>query len=476
MQVPKITEKAVAAFVIPPEKREAWLSDVEVPGLRLRATAGAKTFYACWTNRTTGERQREKLGLWGALTVEQARTAARIILGKVATGGDPAAERAARAADHAKRKAEAALTATEAAFTLDLLIQDWETLHLSTRRASYRAEATRALRHAFEVHLDAPAKALDHAAVLAVIDRLAKAGKATTGGLVLRYGSACYGWAVKRRRLLLNPFTGLPMPERAGSRERVLTSQEVGEIWHAAGTMTAPYGPATRFLLLTLARRDEVCGMRWGEVSPDLSTWTQPGSRTKNGRGHVVPLSPPARNLLRGMLGADPAGLMPAPPLAEQLVFGSVTTLGLRPISGHSWVKRRLDAAIAVARAEAASATGSRAEAMPGWVQHDFRRAGVTWLAGAGFAPHVADRLLNHSTGTISGVAAVYQRNDFMPERRKALEAWGEHVCAAAADGRIDAEQQDWDDAAPPSHDSILRPLASKELEPRPARKGRSAR
>ncbi|WP_159992932.1 site-specific integrase [Roseomonas sp. 18066] len=472
MLVPKLTEKAVAAFAILAEKREAWLSDVEVPGLRLRATTGAKTFYACWTNRATGERQREKLGLWGALTVEQARTAARIVLGKVATGGDPAAERAARAADHAKRKAEAALTATEAAFTLDLLIQDWETLHLSTRRASYRAEATRALRHAFKVHLDAPAKALDHVAVLAVIDRLAKAGKATTGGLVLRYGSACYGWAVKRRRLLLNPFTGLPMPERTGSRERVLTSQEVGEIWRAAGTMTAPYGPATRFLLLTLARRDEVCGMRWGEVSPDLSTWTQPGSRTKNGRGHVVPLSSPARGVLRDMLGADPLGPVPARPSADQLVFGSVTTLGLRPISGHSWVKRTLDAAIAAARAEAAAAAGRQAEAMPGWVQHDFRRAGVTWLAGAGFAPHVADRLLNHASGTISGVAAVYQRNDFMPERREALEAWGEHVDAAAAEGRVDAQQQGADDAVPPSHGPIFRSRASKRWSDAPLTEG----
>ncbi|MDQ1081473.1 site-specific integrase [Pseudoroseomonas cervicalis] len=427
--MPKLTEKAVAAFAIPPGKREAWLSDVEVPGLRLRATAGAKTFYACWTNRATGERQREKLGLWGALTVEQARTAARATFGKVAAGGDPAAERAARAADHAKRKAEAALTATEAAFTLDLLIEDWETLHLATRRASYRAEATRALRHAFKAHLEAPAKALDHAAVLGVIDRLAKAGKATTGGLVLRYGSACYGWAVKRRRLLTNPFAGLPMPERAGSRERVLSGQEVGEIWRAAGTMAAPYGPAMRFLLLTLARRDEVCGMRWREVSPDLSVWTQPGSRTKNGRGHVVPLSAPARALLRTVLdlARGAPAMLPDP---DQLVFGSPTAKGMRPISGHSWVKRTLDAAIAAERAQLATVTGCQAETMPPWVLHDFRRAGVTWLAGERFPPHVADKLLNHSSGTISGVAAVYQRNDFMPERTAALEAWGAHVQA----------------------------------------------
>jgi hypothetical protein len=42
--------------------------------------------------------------------------------------------------------------------------------------------------------------------------------------------------------------------------------------------------------------------------------------------------------------------------------------------------------------------------------------------------PHVADKVLNHQGGTISGVAAVYQRHDFLAERKKALEMWGAHV------------------------------------------------
>ncbi len=428
--MPNLTDKQLAALVIPSGKREVWLSDGEVKGLRLRATAGAKVFYCCWTDRATGERQREKLGAWGAITIEQARTAARIVLGKIAAGGDPAAERAARAAEAAARKAEAARVETEAAFTLDALLTDWAALHLSTRRPRYAAEATRALRTTFKAHLEAPAKALDHVAVLNLVDGLAKAGKATTGALVLRYGSACYGWAMKRRRLLANPFSGLPMPERAGSRERVLSPGEIGEIWRAAGTLAAPYGPAIRLLLLTLARRDEVCGMVWGEVAPDLSTWTQPAGRTKNGRAHVVHLSEPARALLCERLGTEPGKPLPTLPAANTLVFGTMTAERPRPISGHSWVKRELDKAIAVARAKIAAEAGREAEAMPGWVLHDFRRAGVTWLAGSGFAPHIADRLLNHSGGAISGVMKTYQRAEFLPEREAALDAWGRHVLA----------------------------------------------
>jgi hypothetical protein len=40
----------------------------------------------------------------------------------------------------------------------------------------------------------------------------------------------------------------------------------------------------------------------------------------------------------------------------------------------------------------------------------------------------VADKILNHQSGTISGVAAVYQRHEFMKERKHALETWGEHI------------------------------------------------
>jgi hypothetical protein len=51
-------------------------------------------------------------------------------------------------------------------------------------------------------------------------------------------------------------------------------------------------------------------------------------------------------------------------------------------------------------------------------------------MARLGVAPHVADKILNHQTGTISGVAAVYQRHEFLAERRAALDLWGVHVAA----------------------------------------------
>jgi len=85
---------------------------------------------------------------------------------------------------------------------------------------------------------------------------------------------------------------------------------------------------------------------------------------------------------------------------------------------------------IAKERARTTAPGRTDATPAPDWVLHDFRRTGVSGLAAMGHAPHVLDRILNHVTGTIRGVAAVYQRHDFAAARKAALEAWAEHIAA----------------------------------------------
>jgi hypothetical protein len=49
-------------------------------------------------------------------------------------------------------------------------------------------------------------------------------------------------------------------------------------------------------------------------------------------------------------------------------------------------------------------------------------------MARLGIAPHVVERLLNHSGGTIRGVAAIYNRHSYAPEMRHAVDLWAAHV------------------------------------------------
>ena len=108
----------------------------------------------------------------------------------------------------------------------------WETLRLADRRERYATEAVRALRYAFAKHLKTPAADLDRAAVVRVLDNLAKDGKTAMASRTAAYGRACYHWAIKRGSLAANPFQDLPL-EPVAKRDRVLTDDELRAVWNA---------------------------------------------------------------------------------------------------------------------------------------------------------------------------------------------------------------------------------------------------
>src|SRR5690349_15946426 len=147
-------------------------------------------------------------------------------------------------------------------------------------------------------------------------------------------------------------------------------------------------------MLLTAQRESEVAGMRWSEI--DGAIWTIPGSRAKNGKPHIVHLSELAVEMIEAM-----------PRITGQDLLFSGT--GARPVSGFSAAKARLDQRMLNALYEDYEA----AELLP-WTLHDLRRTATTGMARLGIAPHVADKVLNHTAGTIRGVAAVYNRYEYL--------------------------------------------------------------
>jgi len=78
--------------VAPENKDQIFYRDGELKGFALRVTSsGVKSFIV---ETTIGNKvRRMTLGRYGKLTAEQARTEAKKILGKIASGGDPVAER-----------------------------------------------------------------------------------------------------------------------------------------------------------------------------------------------------------------------------------------------------------------------------------------------------------------------------------------------------------------------------------------------
>jgi integrase len=207
----------------------------------------------------------------------------------------------------------------------------------------------------------------------------------------------------------------LPIVAGTTVRERVLSDCELAEVWAAAETLGYPFGPFFKLAMLTMQRRAEVAGMRWSEITDDLSEWTLSGARMKSGRPHDVHLSAPAREILLAI------------PRIEGCDF-VFTTTGRTPISGISKAKNMLDAAIVKARAVAAEKIYRKPALLVPWRLHDFRRSGVSSLARLGFDSIVVDKILAHQPAKLLGVAGVYQRHDFARERAAALDAWAAHI------------------------------------------------
>jgi integrase len=174
----------------------------------------------------------------------------------------------------------------------------------------------------------------------------------------------------------------------------------------AARKIGDPYSGIIEFLVLTGQRRKEVARLSWEELDFEERAWTIPKLRTKNGKAHVVHLSEEALTVLNR---TERRGA---------LVF---SIFGNKPFSAFSRVKPVLD----------------KLSGVTGWRLHDLRRTCVSGMARLGVAPHVADKILNHQSGTISGIAAVYQKHEFLAERREALERWANHVFRI-----VDAEQR----------------------------------
>jgi len=291
--------------------------------------------------------------------------------------------------------------------TLGVLVEDWQRMRLANRSPRYAAEAARAIKHAFPKHWDKPAADLGRTTAVRVLDglqrpaRAAGSAKGIAAARTAAYGRACYGWAIKRDTVRTNPFLDLPMPAAGPARDRVLSDDELKAVWNAAGRAIVPFGPMVRMLILTGQRREEVAGMRWEDVSEDLDLWTIPGSETKNGKPHLVPLTEDAQAILGGHV----------PEIGERagLVFpGRVGT----QFSGWSRSKADLD----------------KSAGVTGWRIHDLRRTLATGLQRLGVRLEVTEAVLNHISGSRAGLVGVYQRHDWKNEKGAALQAWAGHV------------------------------------------------
>ena len=206
---------------------------------------------------------------------------------------------------------------------------------------------------------------IDRPGVLRTIDSIVDRGAPILANRTLSILKRFFRWSEERGYTEVSPVARVRPPANETTRDRVLTVEELTEVWNATNALGHPFGPWVRFLVLTAQRRSEAARIRWRDVKGNM--WTLPKEETKAGRVHDVPLSPEAEELFSTL-----------PRFKGEYAF--TTTSGATPISGYSKAKTALDTAIIEARKKAAKDPG-KVKPMARWTYHDYgarRRPG--WL------------------------------------------------------------------------------------------------
>jgi integrase len=390
-----MTKSAVDALKAASKDTVYW--DAGLPGFGVKVTPRSrKVFVVLYRIGGAGSRLRKyTIGPYGRVTLQMARAEAQKVLAARLEGRDPATE---------KRESKRRMTADR----VDDLIEVFIVQHVSKTRKA--AEISRLLRREVVSRWgNRCVHAIGKRDIVELASEIAQRGTPMAANTLLKVIKTFLNWCVGRAVIDASPAEGVPLPGKEIARDRVLTNNELVSVIRAARQIGGAYGGIVEMLVLTGQRREEVAQMVGDEIDFNSRTWTLPGSRTKNGKPHIVHLSEACIKLIKR---ASRSG---------SYVF---SISGARPFQNFTNAKRVLD--------ELSGVTG--------WRLHDLRRTCVSGMARLGVPPHVADKILNHQSGTISGVAAVYQRHDFLAERKLALERWGQYIETLVGEFRLPGE------------------------------------
>ena len=384
----KLTKSAIDALPIPSKDSVYW--DAGCPGFGVKVTPkGRKVFVVLYRTAGAGSRLRKyTIGPYGRVTLNQARVTAQKVFAAKLDGRDLAAE---------KKDSRRRMVTDR----VDDLLEAFIAQHISQNRSA--REISRMLRR--EIGSAWGSRSIHEISkrdVIDVVTAIEQRGAPVAANKALKSIKTFLRWCVGRAVLDRSPSDGVPLPAKEVARDRVLNDDELARVIAAARQIGGPYGGIVEMLALTGQRREEVARCTWDELDMSKRTWKLPSARTKNAKAHEVYLSDQAVAVLRRV---DKIGA---------LVFSRSGSISFQDFSV---AKRKID----------------QLSGITAWRLHDLRRTCVSGMARLGIAPHVADKVLNHQGGTISGVAAVYQRHDFLAERKKALEMWGAHVQRAVA-------------------------------------------
>lgn len=419
----RVTEAQIEALAKRAAKSQGglFLWDSEQPGFGVRASPKGKkraqkiSFLA--QRYQLGKQERTVIGHWPTMSVDEAREeAGRRIRDKLTPLADAKAKE-----DEAIKEAHAAITLSQA---VSRYLTEAPLEKTKKPRPGYWHQAGQTLNRELVKPLGDNTKL--RTVTLETLRKRIKAKQLAEQPAAARYlysaMSAFFNWCVGEGLLEKSPLDGYANKPKPGEgRDRVLTDGELKTFW-AATEGDDLWNRYFRLLLLTAQRREEVAGMERSELDLAKGLWTIPRHKTKNGVPHIVHLSPQAIAEINRCTSSEDTGyLFPATPMVDR--YGNQLPLKKQTVSGYAKPKRRLDKAMGIETDE----TAKGFDAAKLWRVHDLRRTARSGFARLRVPREVAEKILNHITGN-SKLDKIYDRFEYLDERKAALEAWGNLV------------------------------------------------
>ena len=383
----KLTEASAGKLILPAGAKEAYAWDSVVPGFGIRKREGGSLVFV--VKYRIGQQQRKiTLGKVVPGMLAEMREMAATVIAKAKLGQDVQGDRKAA-------------TEVRQSVTVGTLIKRYLEMRCGEWKERTFIEVERHLRRQATPLHGLAIEAVTRRELVPLIDDIAENSGRTAADRLKASLSTFLGWCVERDYIDANPAAGIKHRANGGSRERVLAEAELVAIWKACNE--DDHGRIVRLLMLTGQRREEFGGLKWDEVDFDKREIRLPGERTKNGRAHTVPLSDAAMEILQAIPRRERRGL----------VFGR----GEGGFSGWSQSKARLDKRIG--------------KAVEPWTLHDLRRTFATLSAEHDLAaPHIIEAMINHQSGSKSGIAGVYNRASHERGKRQLADRYGEFITA----------------------------------------------
>lgn len=356
------------------------LIDAGCEGLHLRITPSGKRTWSLYCRDQAGRLRRYTLGSHPQMGISEARTVARTNKDAVQLkGADPTAAR--RQARNAKL-----------GMTLADLICEYEQ-NGNKPEKSWR-ENKRRIETVFKPLLSRKVKELQQEDYIKIVD-VYKAKYSAAAAV--RYIRPILKWA-NIRKYVDKSVIEISTDIKVKKRNRNLSSEELQLVLKSIGNSTNPYWQAMHFLLLTLARKEEVAKAKWADINFSAKTWQL--HNTKNGEDFEVLLSPQALELLHKRRTLNPAG--------EGYVFCNKNGGKLT-----NWDRE-------TKKLFTDSGTHS-------WHRHDLRRTSAT-IAGKvfGMPPYVIKSALNHKD-LLNSEESIYNLSRYETDVRELVDKIGLH-------------------------------------------------